>query len=237
MTPIIEMTDYILAPRGSGHGIRDFDFALYRGNVCAVESQNPDDASIFLRAAATLYRPIKGTYRFAGVKIDLDAYEEMLQCKPQIGYIAPDAALISNLTIRQNFLLQRYYHENDLSIDLDDNLLSICHTLGISEKLDKRPADLNSMETQMAIVIREISKTPQVLLLDRPEDFIGHAKYAALVEKFNDWVDEQKPVVFISYDRRFIRRYANRKIRISNGALTTADIRTRSPATGIDNHI
>ena len=224
MTPIIEMTDYVLAPRGSGQGIRDFHFALYRGDVCAVASQQPDDATIFLRAVATLNRPANGTYSYAGKQIDLKSYEEMLQCKPKIGYIAPDAALISNLTVRQNFLLQRYYYENDLSIDLDDNLVSMCDTFGISEKLDQRPAVLNSMETQMAIVIREISKNPQVLLLDRPEDFIGHAKSQALVDIFSDWITEQKPVVFISYDPRFNRRYANRKVHISKGALTTEDV-------------
>jgi ABC-type lipoprotein export system ATPase subunit len=224
MTPIIEMTDYVVAPHGSGQGIHGFHFALHRGNVCAVESDCPDDAMIFLRAVATLHRPLAGAYRYAGIHIDLKSYEEMLQCKPKIGYIAPDAALISNLTVRQNLLLQRYYYENDLNIDLDDDLASMCDTFGIREKLDKRPGDLNSMEKQMAIVIREISKHPQVLLLDRPEDFIGHTQYEALVEKFSDWVDEQNPVVFISYDRRFYRRFANRKILISNGELTTVDI-------------
>ena len=224
MTPIIEMTNYDLAPRGSGLGIHDFHFALYRGDVCAVASQNPDDAVIFLRAVATLNRPVNGRYSYAGQQINMKSFEDLLKCKPKIGYIAPDAALISNLTVRQNFLLQRYYYENDLSIDLDDNLQSICDTFGISEKLDKRPVELNSMETQIAIVIREISKKPQVLLLDRPEDFIGHAKSHALVDIFSKWIADKKPVVFISYDPRFNRRYANRKIHISNGTLTTEDV-------------
>ena len=230
MAPIIEMTDYILAPRGSGQGIHGFYFSLSQGNVCAIETPNPDDANIFLRAVATLNRPVQGSYLYEGTRIDLKSYEKMLQCKPKIGYIAPDAALISNLTVRQNFLLQRYYFENNLNIDLDDNLQSICDTLGISSKLDKRPADLNSMETRMAIVVREISKKPQVLLLDRPEEFIGHDKFDVLVEIFSDWIAKKKPVVFFSFDRRFIRRFANRKILITNGALTTVDLKR----TGID---
>ena len=36
---------------------------------------------------------------------DLKAYRDMLPCKQKIGYIAPDAALISNLTLRQNILV------------------------------------------------------------------------------------------------------------------------------------
>jgi ABC-type lipoprotein export system ATPase subunit len=222
---IIEMSDYTLAPQGSGHGINGFYFALFPGDVCAVDAKIPDDATMFLRSLATLIRPVKGTYRYDGKRMNLASYKDTLDCKPKIGYIAPDAALISNLTIRQNILIQRYYHENDLTIDLDDRLQTLCDVLGICSKLDMRPADLNTMESQMAIVIREISKKPQVLLLDRPEDFIGHAKFDILVEIFNDWITKKKPVVFLSYDRRLIRRFANRKVLITNGALTTVDIK------------
>jgi ABC-type lipoprotein export system ATPase subunit len=222
---LIEMSDYTLAPEGSGRGIKGFYFALSVGDVCAIEAQNPDDAHQFLRALATLEYPLKGTFRFKGRRLNLKNYKELLGCKKKIGYIAPDAALISNLTVRQNILIHRYYFENDLTIDLDDKLNAMCDTFGVCQKLDRRPADLNSMERQMAIVIREISKGPEVLLLDRPEDFIGHAKFDILVQLFNDWIGQRKPVVFVSFDRRLIRRFATRKILITNGSLTTVDIK------------
>jgi ABC-type lipoprotein export system ATPase subunit len=222
---VIEMSDYTLAPAGSGYGIKGFYFALSEGDVCAIEAQNPDDAHLFLRAVATLAYPLKGTFRFKGRRLNLKNYKELLGCKKKVGYIAPDAALISNLTVRQNILIHRYYFENDLTIDLDDKLNSMCDTFGVCQKLDRRPADLNSMELQMAIVIREISKGPEVLLLDRPEDFIGHAKSDMLVQLFNDWIGQRKPVVFVSFDRRLIRRFATRKILIVNGTLTTVDIK------------
>lgn len=222
---LIEMSDYTLNPIGSGHGIKDFYFALAPGDVCAIEAQNPDDGHEFLRALATLTYPSKGTLRWNGRRIKLKSYRALLGYKKKIGYIAPDAALISNLTVRQNILIHRYYAENDLNIDLDDSLAAMCDTFGVCQKLDRRPADLNSMERQMAIVIREIGKKPDVLLLDRPEDFIGHAKFEMLVELFNRWIAQYKPVVFVSYDRRLIRRFATRKVLITNGSLTTVDIK------------
>lgn len=221
----IEMSDYTLAPSGSGHGIRGFYFALWAGDVCAVEAEHPDDAHQFLRALATLAYPLSGTFRFNGKKFNMRNYKGLLECKRKIGYIAHDAALISNLTVRQNILLHRFYFENDLSIDLGDNLKSMCDIFGVCQKLDKRPADLNSLERQIAIVLREINKKPEVLLLDRPEDFIGHAKSDILGRMLSDWIDQRKPVVFVSFDRRLVRRFATRKILINNGTLTTVDIR------------
>ena len=222
--PLIELSDYTLAPVGSGQGINAFYFSLKKGDVCAIDTQNPDDARAFLRALASLVYPVRGTYRFKGKRMDVRSYRDMLPCKRKIGYIAPDAALISNLTLRQNILVQRYFFENDLSINVDDKIRRLCDTSHIAEKLDQRPSDLNKMEVQMAIVIREISKNPDVLLLDRPEDFIGHANFDMLVQLFKDWIADKKPVVFLSYDRRLIRRFASRKILITNGTLTTVEV-------------
>ena len=201
---------------------------MREGDVCAIDTQNPDDARTFLRALASLVYPLQGTYRFKGQKKNLETYVNMLPCKQKIGYIAPDAALISNLTLRQNILIHRYYFENNLGINVDDKIRVLCDTSHIAEKLDQRPSDLNKMEVQMAIVIREISKDPEVLLLERPEDFIGHANFDLLVQLLNEWINNEKPVVFLSYDRRLIRRFANRKILITNGSLTTVEIRWSS---------
>lgn len=218
---VIEMADYTLPPVGSGDGIEGFHFALSEGDVCAVEAPKPDDGHQFLRAVATLAYPCKGTYRFMDNELNLKNYRELLTCKKKIGYIASDAALISNLTVRQNMLIHRYYFENDLSIDLEDQVGHMCDALGVCQKLDRRPADLNSMERQLAIVIREISKNPDVLLLERPEDFVGHARFDMLVRLFNNWIAQRKPVVFVSSDRRLIRRFANRRILIADGHLAS----------------
>jgi ABC-type polysaccharide/polyol phosphate transport system ATPase subunit len=45
------------------------------------------------------------------------------------------------------------------------------------------------------------------------------------VEIFNTWIGKKKPVVFLSYDRRLIRRFANRKVLITKGTLTTIDVK------------
>jgi ABC-type lipoprotein export system ATPase subunit len=223
--PLIELCDYVLAPMGSGYGIQRFSFAISQGDVYAVEASHPDDATLFLRALATLVSPRKGIYRFDGKRKDFGNYRDLLGCKQRIGYIAPDAALISNLTLRQNLLLRRYYFENTLSDHLDDTLQTLCRAFNILDKLDKRPTGLNTMDVQAAIVIRELSKDPDVLLLTRPEDFIGHTYFDTLGRLFNDWIDKRLPVVILSYDRRLVRRFANRKVTITNTVLTTADMK------------
>lgn len=222
---LLELSDYALPAIGSGYGLSGCDFSLGSGDVCLVESDNPDDAHTFLRGLASLEHPLKGSYKLKGQKRNIGKYGEMLCCKRLIGYVAPDAALISNLSIRQNLLLQRYYYENDLDIDLDDDVLQQCEKFGIMDKLDKRPANMNSMEIQAAIIIRELSKRPELLLLNQPEDFIGHVKFDLIVEIFNQLIADKMPVVFLTYDRRLMRRFANMKVLISHGFVTTEVIK------------
>jgi putative ABC transport system ATP-binding protein len=221
---LIELSDYTIPPTGSGQGLKEVCVSLSSGDVWAVECQYQEDAYLFIQALATLIRPAKGTYRFNGQKIDLTVQRESLACKKKIGYIGPDAALISNLTIRQNLLLMRYYFGNDLTIDLDDNAQGLCRAFGIETKMHKRPAELNAREVQAAVVIREIIKNPELLLLINPEEFIGHENFELLTQLFNDWIATGKPVVFHSYDRRLVRRYAKGKFNITHGALTTIDV-------------
>jgi ABC-type lipoprotein export system ATPase subunit len=230
--PLIEMSDYCVRPMGSGYGLNHIYFSLGQGDLCTVESQNPDDAHLFMRALATLNMPSSGTYRFNGQTIDLHSQRKSLKCKRKIGYIAPDAALISNLTIRQNLLLMQYYFSNDLSIGLDERQQWLCQSFGIDAKMNQRPAGLNAREVQAAMIIREVIKKPQLLLLIHPEDFIGHDKFELITQIFNDWIAEGKPVVFHSYDRRLIRRYAKKKVIISNGTLTTIDIKPTDETMG-----
>jgi putative ABC transport system ATP-binding protein len=219
--PLIELCDYALAPNGSGNGLADFYLAIFRGDICAIDSNDPDDAHLLLRALATLVRPLRGAYLYEGRTIDPGNYRELLEYKRRIGYIAPDAALISNMTIRQNLLLSRYYFENNLSIDLSNDVRRLCAAFGITDILDNRTGDLNSLEVQAAIVVREIIKKPCILLLNQPETFLGHTRFDFMMDIFNQWIAERLPVVLLSYDRRLVRRFTNRKILITDGVVTS----------------
>lgn len=227
---LLRLKDYTVPAQGSGEGLSGVSFDLAPGDVCAVESANPDDAQLFLRALATLVQPLKGTYVLKEQPYDLRRYDDMLRCKQQIGYVARDAALISNLSIRQNLLLQRYYHENRLDIDVDPEALSLCQAFGLVEKLDRRPSDLSTMETQATIVVREWTKNALVMLLSQPEDFIGHARFDLLVTLFDQMIAQRRPIVFVSYDQRLVARFANRKIVIDNGTLTTVAVEAPADA-------
>ena len=227
---IVGLSGYVLGTAGSGLDIGPIDFSLSAGDVCAIEAPNPDDGRVVLKALATLLRPLRGSYTFLGRTRDLANHREALSCKQKIGYAARDAALISNLSIRQNLLLMRYYFENVLNIALHPEVVDLCRVFGIIDKLDQQPSDLDAMENRTALLIRELAKRPAVFLFDQPEDFLGHAGYDALLRIFRQLIDQRTPIVFLSYDQRLAAQFANRRLTIADGVLAATAIGT--PITG-----
>lgn len=209
---VIELENYTLAPFGSGKGIKQCCFSLSKGDVVSVFCELPDDAYLFLKALAMFVYPLKGAYRFMGKNVDFSNRATLLSCKKKIGYISLNSAMMSNRTIRYNLLFMRYYFENSFSIDLDDNTSRLCDIFNIHDKLDMRPSELDPINLRIAIAIREFSKNPAMLLLERPEEFIGHNRFDLFVEILQETLLSDVPVVFFSRDVNFIKKFANRKI-------------------------
>ena len=219
---LIELSDYCLNPIGTGNGLNNSYFALSSGDACSMQTDSTDDAHIFLKALATLVRPASGTYRFTGKPVDFSDYRELLPFKKKIGYIGQDAPMVSNRTVRENLLLMKSYYENSLSISLDEKVSRLCKRYGLQSKLDVRPGKLRPVDLRMAIAIRELTKSFDVLLIDCPEDYFGHSPSDPFDEIFRNIHHTGKAVVFFSRDHDFAETYANRKILITKGTLAKA---------------
>ena len=221
---LIELSDYSLPATGSGSGLKNIYFTVSGGDVCCIQSDSINDAHVFLKALATLVRPENGTYLYMGETIDFSDYRKLLPFKKRIGYIGQDAAMISNRTIRENLLLLRYYFENSLSLTLDENVIQLCNLFDLQNKLDIRPGELRPVELRTAIAIRELTKSLDILLLERPEDYFDHSRLDLFNKILKENIEQGHAVVFSSNDQNFIEAFSNRKVRIAGGTLTKIPI-------------
>jgi ABC-type lipoprotein export system ATPase subunit len=222
----IALSEYTVAPVGTGRKLEGIDFSLSAGDVCGITAGSWLDADAFLRALATLNPPLSGVYRFKGETLDFSDYRKILPVKRRIGYMAPDAALLSNRTLRENLLIMRQYFENSLTVSLDEETASLCRKLGIEAEMNRRPSEVDPIDVQTAIALREMGKSPEVLLLDRPEESLGQSRFKILAETIEHMIDRRVPMVVLTENRMFTDRFVNRWIRIEGGRVTV------KPATG-----
>ena len=217
---LIELSDYTVAHEGSGNGIKECNFSISRGEVCYISTDYSDDARLFLKALTTLVHPLKGIYRYNNKQINFSDRYNILAYKKKIGYVGNDSAMLSNRTVRENLLLTRNYFEDSMSIELDENTMQLCETFNILGRLDSRPAMLDHLELKIAVTIRELTKSPDILIMEYPEDLMvkGHS---VLLDYINKKFPAGFPAVFISNNRNIKKNISNKKIFIKNGRLST----------------
>ena len=223
MLPIIEIMNLAMAPPGTPRQYATDRLVVSHGDMVAIVSDPPIDGRHLLRVLATLARPGQGTYRFNGEMVNLKDYRQCLAVKRQIGYVAADAAMISNRTIRENLLLTRFYYENDLSIDIDKKTEVLCRDAGLFQKLEQRPSVLNDSELLTAIAIREMGKAPAVMLVDRPERFLEIADADGVFIHLKNMVHAGAAVVFFSHHIK-MTGLANRQLTMADGEIRTRPV-------------
>ncbi len=216
---LIELRHYAHAPTGRGKGLQKFSFSLEPGDAYGLHADRIDDAHLFLRALATLEPPEEGTYFFKGEALDFTKPRMLLPVRRKIGYLTSDATLIGNRTLRTNLLLGRYYYENRLNLELDDDTLALCSLFGIEEKLDLRPSHVAPEDARAAVIIREMTKGAEVFLMEQVFIVLARPvidKYIGMMRKL---IDSGIPLVFYAGQSEFDTLFKKRDIHIRDGVV------------------
>jgi len=224
----IELENYSLPASEEGHGIEAFSFSISKGDICWLDADVTADALLFFKALATLVTPLAGTYSVEGKCLDFSRSDTLLPVKKSIGYITTHSALISNRSLRENLTLMRSYSNNTVSARIDDDIFALCRHFSIAEKVDLRPEKLEQSDRRAAIVIREVAKATRLLLLEKPEIYLGHAGFFLYDWLLRGLMDQGVPMVFTSDDKNFVDSVSNRALGLHNGQLQEKDNKEHS---------
>jgi ABC-type ATPase involved in cell division len=179
---LIELKAWMLYPsvHDTGTWSPIINVSIEKGQNYWVREKNNRAVYWLVKALLLQYTPNQGTYWFNGLKVENSSYEQVLNCRRQIGFLSHDAALINNKTLRENILLQRQYFYNDLSLVLDKKITRICSLFNLKNCLDLRPDMLSGKEIYHGIFVREILKNPKLLILIYPEETMGEGYWKCL---------------------------------------------------------
>lgn len=216
---LVELTEYSFDSKKTGRPFQPFYFSMTPGDVVSILTDSADDALNFLLALATLIHPLQGEYRYKEIMLDFSNYRNLLDTKKNIGFITSHAALISNLTVRQNLLLMNAYFTNSFTGQLDQRTQELCRLFSLRDKLEMRPADLTDHDYRFVVTVRELAKKPEMLIMEYPEKYIGIANLETLNRILFDMLGGDVCFVFLSEYRHFIETFSTRELVISNGTL------------------
>ncbi|MEM1318675.1 MAG: ABC transporter ATP-binding protein [Bacteroidota bacterium] len=206
------------------HALRGVDLEIGQGEFTAIVGPSGSGKTTLLNIIGGLDRPSEGQISIGGQDISKLSDNELIDFrKNHIGFVFQAYNLIPVLTAKENvefvMLLQ-----NRSAAEREARTLSLLEAVGLSNKVDVRPAQLSGGQQQRVAVARALASKPTFILADEPTANLDSASTTQLLDLMAELNrNEQVTFVFSTHDQRVIDR-ARRVITLVDGQIAS-DVR------------
>lgn len=219
LAPMLELSDCRYAPWVQGRGLNGASLAISPGDRVAIISDTNEDAHLLLRALASLERPLSGKVLFHGKALDFTDYRRLLEFKSRVAYIASDCAVFSNRTLGESLFFASRYFADAFGGMPESEVHDLCRHFEIDGKLHLRPDRAFEEDIRLTIWVRELSKKPEILLMERPSTALDRPSHIQVKDKLRELADSGLPLVLYTFDPDFIEGFATKIAWIERGRL------------------
>jgi lipoprotein-releasing system ATP-binding protein len=148
--------------------LRGVELQLQRGDAVAVTGPSGSGKSTFLYIAGLLDSPTAGDVAILGeTPHRWDARKQAAFRNRHIGFVFQDHHLLPQCTVLENVLLPTIPAQAETN-GAEQRAKSLLDRVGLSGRLDHRPAQLSGGERQRVAVCRALINQPALLLADEP---------------------------------------------------------------------
>ena len=148
--------------------LRDISFELNHGEALAVMGPSGSGKSTLLHIVGTLDQPTSGSVRLEGKNPFALPERELADFRNRhIGFVFQDHHLLPQCSVLENVLIPTLVGK-DHQADSLSWARQLLERVGLSGRLDHRPAELSGGERQRVAVARALIQHPILLLADEP---------------------------------------------------------------------
>jgi putative ABC transport system ATP-binding protein len=220
MDPIVIATD---VHRRYGEGPTAVDalagvtVSFERGKFSAIMGPSGSGKSTLMHILAGLDRPTSGSVRLDGTEIvGLDDADLTQLRRDKLGFIFQFFNLISVLTAEENIVLPLSIAGNKVD---EEWLHRLVETVGLSDRLTHRPAELSGGEQQRVAVARALVSKPAVVFADEPTGNLDSKSSEEVLRMLRQSVDGLgQTVVMVTHDPE-AASYADRLVVLRDGQI------------------
>lgn len=155
------------APRGSLSVLSGISLRLARGEAAAVMGPSGSGKSTLLHILGALDPPTSGSVTLDGVNpFELDEKALARFRNQKIGFVFQDHCLLPQCSVLENVLIPTLV--NHSGAQHTERARMLLEQVGLSGRIDHRPAELSGGEKQRVALARALINEPLLLLCDEP---------------------------------------------------------------------
>jgi lipoprotein-releasing system ATP-binding protein len=184
------------APQGTVSILSGIDLTLQRGDAACIMGPSGSGKSTLLYILGALEPPTSGTVELDGQNpFSLDPNAVAAFRNQKVGFVFQDHCLLAQCSVLENVLIPTVVATStDGFVERARLLLD---QVGLSHRLDHRPAELSGGEKQRVALARALIRQPTMLLCDEPTGNLDRHSAGAVASLLFDLHRDQKTILIV----------------------------------------
>jgi lipoprotein-releasing system ATP-binding protein len=164
---VINLSKEYPTPRGSLSVLAEVSLNLSRGEAAAIMGPSGSGKSTLLHILGALDTPSSGSVTLDGANpFELDEKGLAAFRNEKVGFVFQDHCLLPQCSVLENVLTPTLVSRSNS--DRTERAGMLLDQVGLTERLDHRPAELSGGEKQRVALARALINEPLLLLCDEP---------------------------------------------------------------------
>jgi len=192
--------------------LRDITMTLVAGESAAIMGPSGSGKSTLLNIVGTLEPPTSGRVTLDGVNpFELPERELARFRNRRVGFIFQEHHLLPQCSVLENVLLPTLAEKRAVDDDNLEQARRLLDRVGLSDRLDHRPAELSGGERQRTAIARALVNRPSLLLADEPTGNLDRSTAVTIATLLSDVHREENAIlIVVTHSERLAEKFGRR---------------------------